>query len=85
MCVYVCVYGFCNVWMCVYMWVCMCGVCMCGCFDNCVGVTVNVYLYLLCFCIVCTLLYCLYRVFVLFRLRIFILICFVDLCKDYCH
>jgi ABC-type bacteriocin/lantibiotic exporter with double-glycine peptidase domain len=36
---------------------------MCGCFDNCVGVLVIVYLYLLCF--------------VMFRLCIFILISFV--------
>jgi len=40
------------------------GVCMCGCFDNCMGVLVRV-----CTCICC--------VFVLFRLCIFILICFV--------
>ena len=49
----------------VYVWVCvMCvGVCMCGCFvmRDCFGNT-------------CT---CLYCVFVLFRLCIFILICFV--------
>jgi len=31
--VYVCMYGFCNVWM----YVCV-GFVMCGCFDNCVGV-----------------------------------------------
>jgi len=44
------------------------GVCMCGGFDNHVGVSV-----------ICVLvfLYCLYCVFVLFRLCIFILICFV--------
>jgi hypothetical protein len=31
----VCIYGFCNVWVCVFM-----GFVMCGCFDNCVGVLV---------------------------------------------
>jgi len=31
--VYVCMYGFCNVWM----YVCV-GFVMCGCFNNCVGV-----------------------------------------------
>jgi len=41
-------YGFCNVWLGVCMygfcnvgWVCECmGFVMCGCFDNCVGVSV---------------------------------------------
>jgi hypothetical protein len=42
---------------------------MCGCFDNYVGVLV-----------MCT---CIYCVFVLFRLCIFILIFYK--CKDYCH
>ena len=28
-------YGFCNVWVCVYV-----GFVMCGCFDDCVGVLV---------------------------------------------
>jgi hypothetical protein len=44
----VCMYGFCNVWVCVCV-----GFVMCGCFGN-----------------MCT---CIYYVFVLFRLRIFIL------------
>ena len=33
MCGCVCVYGFCNMWMCLSV-----GFAMCGCFDNCVGV-----------------------------------------------
>jgi len=40
MCVRVCVYGFCNVWVCVWMDFVICGLCMCG-FCNvwvCVGV-----------------------------------------------
>ena len=43
----VCICGFSNVWMCVYVGFLMCGcvcVCvsfvMCGCFDNCGGVLV---------------------------------------------
>jgi len=47
------------------VWVCVCvGFVMCGCFDN------------MFICIYCVL-YCLYCVFVVFRLRIFILICYV--------
>ena len=38
-CVCVCVYGFCNVWM-------------CGCFDNCVGVLVICVLVFTVFCVV---------------------------------
>jgi len=34
-CVYVCTYGFCNVWVCVCT-----GFVMCGCFDSCAGVLV---------------------------------------------
>ena len=77
MCVCVCMRGFCNVWVCVCV-----GFLMCGCVyvwvllrvDVCVGVC-------MCgFCNVCTCIdcvsYCLYCVFVLFRLCIFILICF---------
>jgi len=49
----------------VIMGVCMCGFCnVCVCFGN------------MCACIYCVL-YCLYCVFVLFRLCIFILICFL--------
>ena len=44
---------------------------MWGCFDNSVGVLVT------CICIY-PVLYCFYIVFVLFRLCIFILICFVS-------
>ena len=45
------------------VWVCVCvGFVMCGCFDNCVGVLCNM----------CT---CIYYVFILFRLCIFIHIC----------
>ena len=62
----VCKCGFCNVWVCVCT-----GFAMCGCFDNCVVVLVICVLVFTVFCIVCT-------VFVvLFRLCIFILICFV--------
>ena len=50
----VCMCGFCNVWVCVYMDFLMCGCGMCGCFGN------------MCSCIYC--------VFILFRLCIFILI-----------
>jgi hypothetical protein len=64
-CVCVCVYGFCIVWMCVYV-----GFVKCGRFGNCVGVLLTCVL-------VFTLLYCLYCVFALFRLCTFILICFV--------
>ena len=53
---------------------------MCGFFDNCVGVLILCVLVFAVFCIVCTVF------FVLFRLRIFILICFVCTgVKDYCH
>jgi hypothetical protein len=64
MCGCVCIYGFCNVWVCVYM-----GLVMCGCFNNCVGVLVK------CVHVFSVNLYCLYCVFVLFRICIFILIC----------
>ena len=63
--------GFCNVWVCVCVGFVMCG-CVCVCwFSNlwvcvCVGVLVIRVL-------VFTVLYCLYCVFVLFRLRIFTL------------
>jgi hypothetical protein len=71
----VCFNWLCNVCVCVCVGVCKCGFCnvwvcvsvgfvMCGCFVN------------MCTCIYCVL-YCLYCVFVLFRLCIFILICFV--------
>jgi hypothetical protein len=50
--------------------ICVCvGFVMCESFDNCVGVLVICVL-------VYTVLYCLYCVFVLFRLCIFILICY---------
>ena len=53
-CVGVCMYGFCNVWVCVCM-----GFVMCECFDNCVGVLVICILVFTVFCIVCTVfLYC---------------------------
>jgi hypothetical protein len=49
-----------------------CGcVCMCGCSENCMGVLVVCLLVFTTFCIVCTVF------FLLFRLCIFILICFV--------
>jgi hypothetical protein len=58
---------------CVYVWVCVCvGVCMCGCSDNCMSVLVLRVLVFTVFCIVCTVF------FVLFRLCIFILICFIN-------
>jgi len=52
-----------------------CDVRMCVCV--CVLVT--------CVLVFTVFLYCLYRVFVLFRLCIFILVCSVYWCKDYCH
>jgi hypothetical protein len=72
--------GFCNEWVCVclgfvmcgcvYVWVCNVWVCvcvgfvMCGCYANmCTGI--------------CCGLYCFYCGFVLYRLYIFVLICFV--------
>jgi hypothetical protein len=64
--------GFCNVLLCVcvgfcYVWVCVCvGFLMCGCV--CVG-----FVKCGCFGHVCTSIYC---VFVLFRLCLFILICY---------
>ena len=61
-----CICGFCNVWLCVRVGVCMCG------FDNCVSVSVICVLVFTVLCIVCTVF------FVLFRLCIFILICFVS-------
>jgi len=48
------------------------GVCMWGCFDNCVGILLICVLVFTVLCIVCTVF------FVLFRLCIFILICFVS-------
>ena len=63
--VVICV-GFCNVWVCVCV-----GFVMNGCLDNCVGVLVLCVIVLTVFCIVCTVF------LVLFRLCIFILICFV--------
>ena len=46
------------------------GMCMCGCFDNCMSVLVT-----------CVLVFTVF--FVLSLLRILILICYY--CKDYCH
>jgi len=53
-CVGVCMYGFCNVWLCVHV-----GVVMCGCFGNmctciyCVFYCfVYVYLFFVCFCLI---------------------------------
>ena len=42
-------YGFCNVWVCVYV-----GTVMCWCFDNCAGVLVIYVLVFTVFCIVST-------------------------------
>jgi hypothetical protein len=55
----VCMCGFCNVWMCVCV-----GFVMCGCFDNCVGVSV-----------ICALVFI---VFLVFRLLsyLYVLICY---------
>ena len=67
-------YGFCNVWMCVSMGFVMCGcVCMCG-FCNvwvCVCVCVG---FVMCECFgnTCT---CIYSVFVLIPLCIFLFFC----------
>ena len=47
----VCVCWFCSVCMCV-------GFVMCGCFDNCVGVSVICVLVLTVFCIVCAVFLC---------------------------
>ena len=62
--------GFCNVWV----FVCV-GFVMCGCVCVCMS-------FVMCGCFgkMCT---CIYCVFVLFLLCIFILICYM--CKDYCH
>ena len=49
----VCMYGFCNVWFCVFV-----GFVMCGCFDNCVGVLVISVLVLTAFFIFCTVFFC---------------------------
>ena len=75
MCGCVCMCGFCNVWVCVcvdfvtcgcvYVWVLV----ICGCFGNVWVFWYYVYLYLLCFGILCT-------VFCIVRSCIFILICF---------
>ena len=76
----VCSCGFCNVWVCVcvafvmcgcvYVWVCVCvGFVMCGCFGNCMDVLV---ICVLVFTVFCKFVLC----FVLFRLCIFILICY---------
>jgi len=65
---------------CVYVWVFSCvGVCMCGFCNVWVCVCVG---FVMCGCFgnMCT---CIYCVFVLFRLCIFLLICYY--CKDYCH
>jgi hypothetical protein len=61
-CVSVCMYGFCNVWVCVCV-----GFVMYGCFDKCVGVLVICVLVFTVFCIVCT-------VFVLFRVHLFLFV-----------
>jgi hypothetical protein len=54
LCLGVCMYEFCNVWVSVCV-----GFVMCGCFDNCVGVLVICVLVFTVFCIDCTLfLYC---------------------------
>jgi len=58
--------GFCNVWLCVFV-----GFVTCGCFDNCVPVLLLCVLVFTVFCIVFT------SFFVLFRLCIFVLFCFV--------
>jgi hypothetical protein len=66
-------YGFCNVWVCVCVGFVMCGcVCMCGFCNVWVCVCVG---FVMCGCFgnMCT---CIYCVFVLFRLCIFILICY---------
>jgi len=82
--------GFCDVWVCVcagfvmYGCVCVCGFCnvcvcvcvcvnflMCGFSGNCVGVLVTCVLVFTVVCIFCAVF------FVLFRLCIFILTCFV--------
>jgi hypothetical protein len=66
--------GLCNVWVCVCVGFVMCGCeCMWGFFNVWVCVCVG---FLMCGCSgnTCT---CIYCVFVLFRLCIFILICFV--------
>jgi hypothetical protein len=87
----VCMYGFCNVWVCVW-WggcVCMCGFCnvwvcvwVCVCMGFVMYGCVNVWVcnewmcvcvgFVMCGCFgnMCT---CIYSVFVLFRLCIFIL------------
>ena len=71
---------FCNVWVCVCVGVCMCvGVCLCGCVYVWVCVCVG-FVTCGCFGNMCI---CIYCVFVLFRLCIFILICYWY--KNYCH
>jgi hypothetical protein len=55
----VCVYGFCNVWVCVCV-----GFVLCGCFYDCVGVLVICVLVFTVFCIFCTVfLYCFFYVY----------------------
>ena len=76
-----CRYEFCNVWVCVCVGFVMCGfcnvwVCVCVGFVMCVCVCVCVCVgFVMCGCFgnTCT---CVYCVFVLFRLFIFILICY---------
>jgi hypothetical protein len=69
-----------NVSMCVCVCVCVC-VYVCVCVCMCVFVSVCVgFVMRGCFVNVCT---CMYCVFVLFRLSIFLLICYYF--NDYCH
>ena len=53
-------WGFCNVWVCVWV-----GLVMCRCFDNCVGVLVICVLVFAMFCIVCTVFFCFVYVYLL--------------------
>jgi hypothetical protein len=57
--------------LCVYVWILSCvGVCMRGCFDNCVGVLVICVLLFTVFCIVCTVfLYCFFYVYLFVFVR----------------
>ena len=86
----VCICGFCIVWVCVCVGFVMCvceGFLLCGCVDlcGCVGLCMCVFVcggFLMCGCFVnmCT---CIYCVFILFRLCLFIPIYYYF--KDYCH